>query len=443
MSHAALRSFRFRSPLWRHGDFLRLWTAQTLSQFTGQVGSLAVPLVAIAVLEVNAFQVGLLATVASLPFLLFSLPVGVVVDRVRRRPVLIAADIVAGLALVSIPLAYLVDVLTIWQLYAVGFTTGTCRVFFDVAYMSYLPSLVTRDELQEGNSKLEVSRSGSMVAGPGFAGVLVEAVTAPYAVAVNAVGLLGSAAFMLGIRRRESEPADVALAPTARKGVRMLREIKDGLVFVVRHPYMRPSMVFITIQNFFTALMFAILLLFAIREVGMTAAEAGFAFALGNIGALIGALVARRAALLVGGIGRALVIASALGGAAWLFVPVTPAEMATAFIAVALGLFGFSAMVWYVVGISLFQATTPDRFLGRANASRRFVVWGINPIGALAGGVLAESVGLRETMWIGAIGASVAFLPLLFSALRSVRTLAEAEAAVGLGEPREQEPVVS
>jgi MFS family permease len=441
MPHEASRSVRFRSPLWRHGDFLRLWSAQTLSQFTSQVGALAIPLVAIAVLEVSAFQVGLLATATTLPFLLFSLPVGVLVDRLPRRPVLIAADVAAGLALASIPLAYLVDVLTIWQLYAVGFSTGTCRVFFDVAYMSYLPSLVTRDELQEGNSKLEVSRSGSMVAGPGLAGVLVQAVTAPYAIAVNAAGLLGSAVLMLGIRRREPKPAEIAPAVAARRGVRMLREIREGLAFVVRHPYMGPSMVFITIQNFFTALMFAILLLFAVRELGMTPAQAGLAFSLGNIGALLGALVASRAASLVGGIGRALVLASAAGGAAWLLVAMAPVEMAVPFLAVALGIFGFSAMIWYVVGISLFQATTPDRFLGRANASRRFVVWGINPVGAVAGGALAEFLGLRGAMWVGAVGASVAFLPLLFSSLRSVRTLAEAEAAVGLA-PRDQAALV-
>lgn len=221
----------------------------------------------------------------------------------------------------------------------------------------------------------------------------------------------------------------------------MLREIREGLVFVIRHPYMAPSMVFITIQNFFTMMIFAILLLFAVRELGMTAAQAGFALSLGNIGTLIGALVAARAASLVGGIGRALVLAAALGGLAWLLVPTAPAGMAIPFLAAALGVFGFSAMIWYVVGISLFQATTPDRFLGRANASRRFVVWGINPVGAFVGGALAETIGLREAMWIGAIGASLAFLPLLLSSLRSVRTLAEAEAAVGLG-PHEQPAAV-
>jgi predicted MFS family arabinose efflux permease len=428
---ALLTSFR-RGALWRHPDFLRLWTAQTLSQFTGQVGGLAVPLVAIAVLEASAFHVGLLATMGMLPFLLFSLPVGVVVDRLRRRPVLIAADIVAACALASIPLAYLLDVLAIWQLYVVGFTTGTCRVFFDVAYMSYLPSLVTRDELQEGNAKLEVSRSGSMVAGPGFAGLLVEAVTASHAVIVNAAGLLGAAALMLRIRKPEPEP-EIASTPHTRRGARMLSEIKEGLAFVLRHPYMRPSMVFVTIQNFFTSLMFAILLLFAIRELEMTPAEAGIAFSLGNIGTLVGALTANRIATLLGGIGRALVATSITGGVAWLFVPLAPEAAPTPFLALATGLFGFSAMVWFVVGISLYQATTPNRFLGRANASRRFVVWGINPFGAFMGGLLAEAVGLRGAMWVGAIGASLAFIPLALSPLRSVRTLAEAEAAVGLG----------
>lgn len=239
-----------RDSVVRDGNFLRLWSAQTLSAFGFQVGGLAIPLVAISVLEVSAFDVALLTSLATLPFLLFSLPVGVWVDRVRRLPILIVADLGRALALATIPLAYLFDALTIGQLYAVSFATGTLTVCFDVAYQSYLPSLVRRDQLQAGNAKLEISRSGAQVGGPGIAGLLVQALTAPYAVGVNAVLLLGSARLLAAIRKEEPQGAPEVQAPR-RRGARMLREIKEGLAFVLRHPYMRPSLIATAAINFF------------------------------------------------------------------------------------------------------------------------------------------------------------------------------------------------
>jgi MFS family permease len=420
----------------RNVDFLKLWSAQTLSAFGFQIGALAIPLIAIAVLDVSAFQVALLPTLGQLPFLLFSLPVGVWVDRLPRRPILIVADVGRALALASIPLAHLLDVLTIWQLYAVSLATGTLTVFFDVAYQSYLPSLVDREQLQGANSKLEASRSGAQVGGPGMAGFLVQAVTAPYAVAVNALGLLGSAIFLLGVRREEGYVAEAAVA-TGRRGGRMLRDIKEGLGFVVRHPYMRPALIATAAINFFTMGFFAILLVYAIRELGMTAAEVGFALTLAGVGLLAGALLSGATTRLLGGIGRTLVLVGAAMGWGLLLIPLAPSDSAIPFLAAGVGLYLFCAITSNIVGISLFQAITPDRLLGRMNASRRFVVWGINPLGALAGGALASSIGLRNALWITAIGASVAFLPLLLSPVRSVRTLGDAEEALGL-KAREQ-----
>jgi MFS family permease len=425
----------------RNADFLRLWSAQTVSAFGFQIGGLAIPLAAIIVLEVSAFQVALLTTMAHLPFLLFSLPVGVWVDRVRRRPILVFADIGRGVALASIPLAYLLDVLTIWQLYAVEFTIGTLTVFFDVAYQSYLPSLVTREQLQDGNSRLELSRSGAQVSGPGLAGLLVQAVTAPYAIAANALALIGSALFLSGIRREEKRVESAPAAHPGRRGARMLREIKEGLGFVLRHPYMRPSLISTAAINFFGLGFFTILLVYAVRELGMNAAQVGLAFTLGNIGLLAGALFASRATRLLGGIGRTLVLAGAAMGWGLLLIPLAPSGGAIPFLAAGMGLYMFFAITSNVVGISLYQAITPDRLLGRMNASRRFVVWGINPLGTLAGGALASTAGLRNALWITAIGASVSFLPLLLSPIRSVRTLQDAEDALGL-QPREH-PVVS
>ena len=202
-------------------DFLKLWSGQTISQVGSQVSALALPLAAVLVLDASAFEVALLGTVEFLPFLLFALPAGVWVDRLRRRPILIVTDLGRGLFLASIPVAYLLDALTIWQLYVVGFLVGICTVFFDVSYQSYLPSLVRKDQLVEGNSLLEVSRNAAQIGGPGMAGLLVGAITAPYAILVDAVSFLGSAA-LVGAIRAEEEPPPVTEKPS------MWRELREG-----------------------------------------------------------------------------------------------------------------------------------------------------------------------------------------------------------------------
>src|SRR5438309_4311121 len=192
--------------LWRHRDFMRLWTGETISQLGTQVTLLALPLTAIVILRANAFQVGLLSTLEFLPFILVGLPAGVWVDRLRRRPILIAGDILRFLTLGSIPLAYKLGALHIVQLYVVAFLTGIGTVFFDVAYQSYLPSLVDRDQIVDGNSKLEISRSGAQLAGPGLAGALIQLLKAPVAILVDALSYVDSAVFVFSIRGGEPPP---------------------------------------------------------------------------------------------------------------------------------------------------------------------------------------------------------------------------------------------
>jgi MFS family permease len=414
-----------RSGLWRHGDFLRLWSAETISAFGSQVSALALPFVAISILDASAFEVAALTAVELLPFMLFSLPAGVWVDRLLRRPILIVADLGRAVALATIPLAYGLEILTIWQLYAVGFLVGSFTVFFDVAYQSYLPSLVERDQLAEGNSKLEVSRSGAQIGGPGIAGVLIGALTAPVAVALDAVSFAASALFVSRIRRREV----VERATTASRSMR--REIAEGLRFVLSHPFMRPSLIYVAISNFFTNGLFAIFLVYAVRELDLSAARVGLIFSIGNVGFLVGALgsagVARRL-----GIGPTIVGAAALANWGFLLIPLAPASRPEPFIAASLFIFGVCAVTVNVVGISLSQAVTPDRLLGRMTASRRFVVFGVMPLGSLTAGALASLLGLHPAIWVCAVGASVAFVPMLLSPVRSVRTLDDAEQALGL-----------
>ena len=393
---------------------MRLWGAQTISQFGTQVTLLALPLAAIVVLDASAFEVAVLGAIEWTPWLLFSLPVGAWVDRVLRRPILVAADVGRALVLLSVPLAYAFDALTIWQLYAVGFTHGVLTVFFDVAYQSYLPSLVERSQLEDGNSKLEVSRSGAQLAGPGFAGVLVGLVTAPVAILADAISFIASALF-LGSIRREEIPVERGSQPT-----RLHVEILEGLRYVLTHPYLRPSMAFVAVSNFFGSVMFSILLVYAVRDLGLSPAEIGVVLALGNSGFLAGAAVAPRISARLG-VGPTLVTTAALIGWPLWLVPLAPHDAAPAFLVAAFALASFAGVVYNVVGISFFQAITPGRLLGRMNASRRFVVWGTVPLGSLAGGVLAATIGVQETLFVGAIGGSVAFLPLLFSPVRSVQ----------------------
>ncbi len=189
--------------LLRHPDFLKLWTAETISVFGSAITQLALPLIAATTLSVTPFEFGLLTTIEFLPFILFSLPAGVWVDRLRRRPILIAGDLGRAVAIASIPVAFYFDALTIWQLYVVGFINGILTVFFDVAYQSYLPSVVERDQLVDGNSKLEITRSASQILGPGLAGILIGFFRAPFAMVIDSVSYLVSALFLTWIRRPE------------------------------------------------------------------------------------------------------------------------------------------------------------------------------------------------------------------------------------------------
>jgi len=415
---------RPRGALWHNRDFRRLWAAQTVSQFGSEITGLALPLVAILLLDASTFEIAALAVVDWLPFFLFSLPAGVWIDRLPRRPILIAADLGRAAVLGSIPLAYVFDILTLGQLYLVGLLAGTFTVFFDLSYQSYLPSVVERDELSEGNSKLEVSRSSAQVAGPGAAGVLVSVLTAPYAILVDAISFLASALFLSRIARPEPKPVR---SREERVGFRT--EIREGLRFVLRHPLLRPIVIFVGASNVFVTMLFAIYLVYAVRELGLDAKTIGVIFSLGSLGSLVGALTASRVARRAG-IGPGLISAATTGGLGLLLIPLARGDLVIPLLVVANVLWGFFVLNYFVSAISLIQAITPDHLLGRTNASRRFLVQGVIPVGALLGGTLGTVLGLRTTVAIGAIGASVAVLPLVLSPLRTVKTTEDAEELV-------------
>ena len=397
--------------LLRHPDFARLWAAETVSQLGTQVSALAIPFVAIEILRASTFEVALLNVVDFLPFLLIGLPgrglggpAPAAAGDDRRRPG-------ARAALATIPVAYLAGVLTVVQLYAVGFVVGILTVFFDIAYQSYLPSVVARDQLQEGNAKLEISRAGAQVVGPGLAGILIGVLRAPIAVALDALSFLGSALFLFLIRRPELPPRPHDPEGGPRPGMR--REIAEGLRYVVGHPYLRSIAACTATLNLFGTMANAVLLVFAVRELGMTAEAIGLAFSIGATGA------GRRAACSAdrgqARSGRTIVIAAALGGPPLVLFALVPATAPIALKVGLLALFGFfsgfGVVVYNVNQVSLRQAITPTRMQGRMNATMRWFVWGTIPIGALLGGTLGTLIGTRATLLIAAIaGATFAFL---------------------------------
>jgi MFS family permease len=410
--------------LFRHPDFVKLWSAETISQFGTQVTLLALPIIAASTLNVTPFEFGLLGTIEFLPFILLSLPAGVWVDRLRRRPILIAGDLIRAIALSSIPIAFALNGLTIWQLYIVGFVNGCATVFFDVAYQSYLPSLVDRDQIVDGNSKLEVSRSAAQITGPGVAGVLIGLFTAPFAIVLDSLSFIASALFMFAIRRHEEAPEPRLNEQGERPSMRS--EITEGLRYVGRHPLLRSIAATTGTANFFNNILFSILILYLVRELSVTPELIGLAFSVGAVGFLLGALLATRVARRFG-VGPTIVGAAMTSGPTQLLVAIAPPDLAVPFVAASVFLGGLGGVIYNINQVSLRQAITPERMQGRMNATMRFIVWGTIPIGSILGGALGGLIGLHETIWVGAIGGIFVFLPVLFSPVRRLKTIPEAE----------------
>jgi MFS family permease len=343
------------------------------------------------------------------------------VDRLRRRPILIAGDVGRAALLASIPIVYLAGHLTLAQLYVVGFLVGIHTVFFDVAYQSYLPQLVDRETLIEGNSKLQMTVAGAAIAGPGLSGGLIALVTAPYAILVDACSFLVSGGFTLAIRKREE-------APPAGERRQLFVELWEGLRYVLRHRLLLPQALSTGVSNYATNITFAVYFVFVYRELGLTPALVGAIGAIGAIGWLIGSWQANRLRRLLGVNGATLLGASLTGPAA-LLIPLAPHSKAGAipFLAASGMIMGFGAVVYNIQQVSLRQAITPERLQGRMNASMRFLLWGTIPLGSLTGGALAAAYGVETALVIGAIVAFTSVLPIVLSPLRTLRDFPEME----------------
>jgi len=415
-----------RRPLTRDPGFLRLWAAETISSLGSSITGIALPLVAITTLAARPFEVAILNLADFLPFLLFGLIAGAAVDRLPRRGVLIVGDLGRAALLLVIPVAYFTNWLSIPLLICTGFLAGILTVFFDVAYQSYLPTLIHKEDLVEGNSKMEISRSAAGLVGPTLAGTLVTIIAAPIAVLFDAASFIFSALFVFSIRQHEPERTKRRTAAAARVPRESFRsEIAAGVRFVFGNPLLRSIGGATATSNLFATAGTTLILLFAVRELHLTPALVGLSFTLAGGGGLLAALVAGRISKRLG-VGRTIFFMIPLGGP--MLVLVAFAQPGADLLNMALfALEGFFAVasgtIYNINQVSLRQAITPEPMQGRMNATMRWFVWGTIPIGALLGGLIGETLGLRAAIVIGGVGASFAFVPLLFGPVRSIVTM--------------------
>jgi MFS family permease len=393
-----------------------LWGGQTVSEMGSAVTQLALPLTAVVVLGASTFQVGLLTSAATAAFALIALPAGAIVDRLVKRRLMIWCDAARMLIIGSVPLAAAFGLLTMGQLYAVALTAGVCTVFFDVAYQSYLPAVVTREHLVDGNGKLGASQAFAQVAGPGLGGGLVGLVGAAGAMAADAISYAVSVASLLAIRVREETPR----ADAARAGLRA--EIAEGLSFVLRHPILRKIAACTGTANLFSSMAIALEIVFLVRVLRVRPADTGLLIAVASLGGVAGGALAGRLSRRIGS-ARIIWYSILVLSLPQLLVPLAAPGWRIAAFPVGMASFSFGAVVYNVAQVSYRQAICPPRLLGRMNAAMRWVVWGTIPLGGLLGGALGALLGVRPTLWIAFIGSWAAGWWVYFSPLRRMRAL--------------------
>jgi MFS family permease len=411
---------RPRGGLWSHADFMKLWTGQSISEFGSQISQLAIPWIAAVELHATPFEFSLLGVLGFLPFIIFALPAGVWVDRLRRRRILIVGDASRAVLLALIPILWATGTLEIWHLLVIQFVIGIFTVFFDVAYQSYLPALVERDQLVDGNSKLQLTASVAQVAGPSASGGLIAGITAPYAIVLDAVSFVASTLFMTTMRHREDVVERRADEPRSK----MWPDVKEGLRWVVGHRWLRAIAACTGSSNFCSSVIFAIFLLYAVRVLHLSAFEIGFVFAVGSAGSIAAALVANRLQKRLG-VGPTIVSTAILFAAGGILYPLAPTSFPLPFLMLAQALFGFGAVAYNITQVSLRQAITPERLQGRMNAAMRWIVWGTIPLGELVGGLLATWWSLRTALWVGGIAELFTFLPVALTSVRSIGAMPE------------------
>ena len=411
---------RLVSPLLREPDFRRFWFGQTISVFGDQVSQLGLPLVAVLVLGADATQMGTLLAVGLLPHLLFSLPAGVWLDRVRnRRRLMIAADLGRAVLIASIPAAYLVHVLTVAQLYIVGFLAGSLAVVFDLSWSTLLVAVTRREAYVEATALFSGSRSLANVGGPPLAGAMVQLLSAPMALVADAFSFLGSAFYLSRIRTPEPPIEFVDESIRTR--------LATGLVFIFRDSIMRPILLSVATINLFNFAFQALFILYVTVKLGVSPGVLGAALGAGAIGGVIGALIASRIGRRIG-LGAAYAVGCLIFPIPLILVPIVngPPDAVIAMLFATEFLAGLGVQILDINVSAVITARTPDKIRARAGGAFRFINYGIRPVGAFMGGLLGGLIGVRETLFVVTIAASVGILWLVGSPIPRLRELPEA-----------------
>ncbi|MFL6463491.1 MAG: MFS transporter [Bryobacteraceae bacterium] len=389
-------------------DFAKLWAGQTVSEVCSRITREGLPLTALLTLHANAAQMGVLSAISSASVLIFGLGAGVLVDRWKKRPVMIAADLARAGLLGLVPLASFTHVLSMAALMMIAAIAGTLTVLFDVAYQSYLPVLVEPQELLESNRRLSLSSSAAEMLGPAIAGVLVQAITAPIAILLDALSFLVSALSIWAIQKLEA-------APERRSGdVPVVSEALDGMRFIWTHPALRALLLRSVTAFLAMGFIFPLYLLNAIRVVHLSTSALGISIALGGAGGLVGAAVAGRLSTRHG-VGRTFWLTAVLVGCAQCLIPLSSQFPQAGFVCLCLQQF-VGDMMWtiYIVNeTTLRQLLAPGQVIGRVNAAMQLASRGMLPFGALCGGFLAERFGIALTLWMGATGVLLSCLWLI------------------------------
>lgn len=421
MGPARLR--RFIPPLLHDApDFRRLWVGQTISVFGDQVTQLGLPLVAVLTLGADATQMGTLTAVGLLPHLLFSMPAGVWLDRVRaRRRLMIAADIGRAALIASIPIAYAAHALSMPQLYVVGFLSGSLAVVFDLSWNTLFVAVTERERYVEAMALLNGSRSLASVGGPTIGGLLVQAFGAPLAMLVDGASFLGSVVFLRRIQSPEP--------PIEQEEGSTRERLLAGLSFVLRDPIMRPTLLSVAVINLFTFASTALFILYATSTLGVSPGALGLALGTGAVGAVIGAIFATRIGRRIG-LGPAYALGCVIFPVSLLLIPLAGPEMPSLLILALLFGSEFGAglgvMILDINVGAIIYARTPDRIRARAGGAFRFINYGVRPIGALLGGLLGGALGVRQAILIATILAIAGVLFLVGSPVLRLRELPEA-----------------
>lgn len=416
--------------LWRHPGFFRLWAGETASQFGEQFGNLAIPVIAVSVLGASSFEVGLLNTAETLAFLVIGLPAGAWIDRWIKRRVMLRADLVRAVLLALVPVLWFTQVLAFWQLLVIGTAVGICSVFFDVGYQSFIPTLVRREQIAEANGKLETTAQIARIAGPAAAGGLLTILAAPLLLAVTAVTYLASFFALTTIADTETPKPAAERRPLA-------IEIREGLVWVFRQPLLVRIVLCTALSNLFGTIALTMMPVLVLRELHLSPAVYGLIGSAGAVGGLLGAAMSSRISRRIGE-GHAIPAAALLGGVAMLVLPLSTVWTPAAIPVLIGSEFFFSAavLVYNIAQVSFRQRICPPELLGRMNASIRFIVWGVMPLGGFASGLLSVWIGVVPTVWVGVVGNLLGAMPVVFSALWMMRTLpTTANGVGGAGEP--------